>query len=1679
MNNIFSSKFYGELKYNVVIKTFPLLNTFDVGFITKLLINTIYEICMAFCFDIKHNFNLYYNQFIQNDYLDVKGILFLLLPYINESTGPLHTIRSLYDIYHKKQHDVDINKASPTYTYSNFQYGRVYRDKNNNIEIMKDSNDIRYIIRDNYNLLKKTLKIISNKLFVNWINVRPYTTSNIIHSELYKNTIDEIKNGKYFDYNTYTNEMNPDNKTLRQVLYIGDYYNTITNYLYHKIKNNKWIIYTIYDGNILKPYISIFASVLPIDGTVNEIDWNNLDDDTRYLFVSQWNYLLTSFDESFNLLGIQQYKIEDMLYKFAFFFDKYYKNVEKISQIDNYIKLQNNTDDSFKKIKKNDLIISLKSIKSEYVYEFIKDTMEKIKPTWYFRRLVKYDKKYMILKYEEYFLDILNNYSIYSDFVNDTLSVKIFYNYAKSLTKFKNEKDEEIIFPRFWRSCTENSKKIIMDRLSCKLSDTELEWFNIINNIKIIYGTDNGKLIVDGEHVDFTQEFVVRMNQKIHKAIRYVITDVVFNILVENGILSIMIPDKLVTDKSLFPTDIPHNKYQLNKLKDTILNDTSIREIWNNSYYFLTNEPYNQLPCMECSTNTKKYLECIGEAMAGGDWYANYAVDWIAQISFFHRYIHSRVLYVTGGTGVGKSTQTPKLLLYATKMIDYKTTGNIICTIPRIPPVTGVANYVSKQMGVPREKYIKFISETVSSSNYYIQYKHSKSSHVKDINFPSIKFVTDGLLYQELLTQPVLKKIKNKQILLNNIYDVVMIDESHEHNKNMDILLTLLKYAIYYNNDTRLVIVSATMDSDEPVYRRYYRDINNNRLYPFDQDLQTYNLDRINIERRIHISEPGKFTKYKIKEIYKPNSNIIKIVSEILASSDNGDILIFQPGQYDIIKLVKQLNDNTPNEVIAIPYFSELSQEKRNFIENLSANSMYNFVLPKYIDYHLNIDDVTYETVAKGTYKRIIIVSTNIAEASITINSLKYVIDNGEQKVNEYNPDTRESLLIKTQISESSRLQRKGRVGRVSDGTVYYLYKEGTMTNNKTLFNICMSNNSDTFFDLLINTNECTKLFDYENDPDIPIIMYNKLIPRNTTHTIPYIIEQYFIEGKFIDYIGNKYIYDYGNWVIPMTCWYNNDYKFGYHYNIINDMFGMFYIIHPEETNLYRNINGDIIDVSDYKTIVFNKNMRYILSSKITSYWEILKEQFRVYSEKIYKYGNNFYTYYKTQYGLGLSELIRVLNMYGEQSIKKIISLLYSRKYDVFDDVLKFIVFSDLLPSCDLNKIIYTYHENKSTKADIASFKSRYGSKYGDVIGIINIANKIIDFIQNNLNIDISAINTDIVSPLYLSKLEQQKKIYINNKKSGIFVGLTPKIIEIFSKLDGTNKLKQSYEIGKDEQIEFIKNNYLYETFIEVIKKNKEKINIWSKNNKLDSKFVYNYIIYYITFIDKINKYDNKLFDINYDIIDNYIPLQYFDSMLQIYKKEPQKELNILKSFLHGYGTNIGRLIDNTQFYLNIINPTIKYIHVLKKNILTLLYNKNNYIMYMVDNNSEMACINNITPNMIIDTNYSIYVPSKLSISIYTHIKHVKSLFASQKENISKHTALVSNYIHTANTIKYDLLQLYNPNLFSYSTNLNNKYNNKQKNNKEFYKSYNDRNHYNNILTKKINNESTIYASMV
>ncbi len=247
-----------------------------------------------------------------------------------------------------------------------------------------------------------------------------------------------------------------------------------------------------------------------------------------------------------------------------------------------------------------------------------------------------------------------------------------------------------------------------------------------------------------------------------------------------------------------------------------------------------------------------------------------------------------------------------------------------------------------------------------------------------------IKLMTDGILLAETQGDPLLSE-----------YNCIIIDEAHERSLNIDFLLGYLKTLLAKRSDLKLIITSATIDT--ATFSKAFNDAPiievSGRLYPVEVIYAPFDADS---------EERGDVTYVDAA---------VRAAETALCEPGNGDILIFMPGERDIRETCDLLEGRFGRETEIIPLFGLLSaaEQQRVFAESS---------------------------------QRKIIVATNIAETSLTIPGIRYVIDSGLARISRYNPRTRTKRLPVEPISQSSANQRKGRSGRVQDGVCIRLYSE-------------------------------------------------------------------------------------------------------------------------------------------------------------------------------------------------------------------------------------------------------------------------------------------------------------------------------------------------------------------------------------------------------------------------------------------------------------------------------------------------------------------------------------------------------------------------------------------------------------------------------------------------------------
>lgn len=264
-----------------------------------------------------------------------------------------------------------------------------------------------------------------------------------------------------------------------------------------------------------------------------------------------------------------------------------------------------------------------------------------------------------------------------------------------------------------------------------------------------------------------------------------------------------------------------------------------------------------------------------------------------------------------------------------------------------------------------------------------------------DCTSPStqIKYMTDGMLQREILADPYLER-----------YSVIMLDEAHERTIATDVLFALLKKAMTRRPSLKVIATSATLDAE--TFSDYFN-------------------------RCPILTIPGR--TYPVQILYSKNPEpdyieaAVTTALEIHLTEDSGDILVFLTGQEKInmtcailTERVKAFGRTIP-ELIVLPVYSTLPPEKQSHI---------------------------FEPTLRGSRK--VIVATNIAETSITIDGIRFVIDSGFVKQNIFDPKLSIESLVVGPISQAQANQRAGRAGRTAPGKCFRLYTEAAYQSEMT-----------------------------------------------------------------------------------------------------------------------------------------------------------------------------------------------------------------------------------------------------------------------------------------------------------------------------------------------------------------------------------------------------------------------------------------------------------------------------------------------------------------------------------------------------------------------------------------------------------------------------------------------------
>ncbi|HWH82604.1 MAG TPA: ATP-dependent RNA helicase HrpA, partial [Burkholderiaceae bacterium] len=254
----------------------------------------------------------------------------------------------------------------------------------------------------------------------------------------------------------------------------------------------------------------------------------------------------------------------------------------------------------------------------------------------------------------------------------------------------------------------------------------------------------------------------------------------------------------------------------------------------------------------------------------------------------------------------------------------------------------------------------------------------------------SVKLMTDGILLAETQTDPLLRA-----------YDTIIIDEAHERSLNIDFLLGHLRQVLPRRPDLKVIVTSATIDADR--FARHFASGDvpapviqvSGRLFPVEQ----------------------RWRPFEESREYGLNDAIGDAVDELWreGGAGGGDVLVFLPGEREIREAAEHLRKHHPPGVEVVPLFARLSQAEQDRIFEPHA-------------------------------ARRIVLATNVAETSLTVPGIRFVVDAGTARVKRYSYRNKVEQLLVEPISQAAANQRAGRCGRVSDGICIRLYDEKEFT---------------------------------------------------------------------------------------------------------------------------------------------------------------------------------------------------------------------------------------------------------------------------------------------------------------------------------------------------------------------------------------------------------------------------------------------------------------------------------------------------------------------------------------------------------------------------------------------------------------------------------------------------------
>ncbi|NJP32568.1 ATP-dependent RNA helicase HrpA [Micromonospora thermarum] len=340
-----------------------------------------------------------------------------------------------------------------------------------------------------------------------------------------------------------------------------------------------------------------------------------------------------------------------------------------------------------------------------------------------------------------------------------------------------------------------------------------------------------------------------------------------------------------------------------------------------------------------------------------------------------------QVVIVAGETGSGKTTQLPKICLELGRGIN----GLIGHTQPRRLAARTVADRIAEELG----------TELGDVVGYKVRFTDQVSEH------SLVKLMTDGILLAELQTDRMLRQ-----------YDTIIVDEAHERSLNIDFILGYLKQLLPRRPDLKVIITSATIETDR--FARHFADAEGKPAPVVEVSGRTYPVE-VRYRPLVEVTEAADEDEADEENVRDQIQAIGDAVEE-LAGEGPGDILVFLSGEREIRDTAEALG--------------KLVQKKRSLLGTE--------ILPLYA--RLSTAE-QHRVFAPHTGRRVVL-ATNVAETSLTVPGIKYVVDPGTARISRYSNRLKVQRLPIEPVSQASANQRKGRCGRTSDGVCIRLYDE-------------------------------------------------------------------------------------------------------------------------------------------------------------------------------------------------------------------------------------------------------------------------------------------------------------------------------------------------------------------------------------------------------------------------------------------------------------------------------------------------------------------------------------------------------------------------------------------------------------------------------------------------------------